>query len=87
MDVKKAVAEQISDGHKSGELLSNPAFKKVVDELAVEYYNDFMSAQMANPSDLLLARLKAVVLEEIVQRMEQMFLIGRSNVERMKGND
>ena len=85
MDVKAAVAEQIALGHKAGELLSNPVFKQVVDDLAVKYYQEFMSAQMQNPSDLLMARLKAIVLEELVVALEAMYQIGMSNSRVKKG--
>lgn len=85
MDVKKAVAEQIALGHKAGELLANPAFKEAVDDLAVQLYKDFMSAQMQNPSELLIARLKAVVLEELVDSLTRMYEIGMSNTKAMKG--
>ena len=85
MDVKAKVTEQIALGHKAGELLSNPAFKQVVDDLAVLYYKEFMSAQMQNPSDLLMARLKAVVLEQLVDEMTRMYEIGKNNSQNMKG--
>ena len=85
MDVKKVVADQITLGHRAGELLANPAFKEVVDGLAVKFYNDFLSAQMQNPSELLIARLKAVVLEELVNELTRAFEIGVNNTKNMKG--
>jgi hypothetical protein len=85
VDVRTVVAEQIALGHKAGELLANPAFKQVVDDLAIQYYKEFMSAQMHNPSELLMARLKAIVLEEIVDTMTQMYDVGKSNSQNMKG--
>lgn len=83
MDIDAKIAEQITLGHRAGELLANPAFKEVVDELAMEYYREFRALGASDTDGLRTASLKATILEEIVNRMTQMWDVGVFNSQRM----
>ena len=85
MDIKARIAEQITLGHRAGELFANPAFEQVVHDLAVKYYEEFRAVRPDNTIDLLIARLKIDILEQLVGEMERMFVIGRNNSQNTKG--